>query len=171
MEDYKIHLLALASVLFASFSLGIGSGALGFEGTMAAIGVAVSFLSFDLFKKEVLKRGRDSEVKLMENILGASIFLVAVSGGLLSPVVPESLVFSFLAVFALAEIFRLEASADFRKAYEFRLGMKAWFVLLAASYVFFDVNVYYLFYGFLVLLAVFAYNFVDLVYRILKQEA
>lgn len=129
---------------------------------ISAASALLFLFSAQELNRAVLEESVNKKFKAYRDFVETLGLFTVIAAGLTAGIVPFYLSLVVLISLGATKIYELELSKRFRQSFNFRLGEKVWIGLTAAMYLLASSNLYFLFYGYLLLAAVMLYDLLGL---------
>ncbi len=129
---------------------------------ISGVSVLAFLFSAQELNRAVLEESVTKKGKAYRDFVETLGLFAVIAAGLTAGIVPFNLSLAVLVSLGVVKIYELELSKRFRQSFNFRLGEKVWIGLTAAMYLLASSNLYFLFYGYLLLAAVMLYDLLGL---------
>lgn len=129
---------------------------------LSGVSVLAFLFSAQELNRAVLEESVTKKGKAYRDFVETLGLFTVIAAGLTVEIVPFYLSLIVLVSLGTVKIYELELSKRFRQNFNFRLGEKVWIGLTAAMYLLASSNLYFLFYGYLLLSTLILYDLAGL---------
>lgn len=133
-----------------------------YHGLTSGISALLFLLAAQELNRSVLEESVSRKGKAYRDLIETAGLFTVIGAGLTAGIVPFYLSLAVLVTLGVTKIYKMELSKRFRQSFHFRLGEKTWIALTGVIYLAAYTNLYFLFYGYLLLAAVMTYDLIGL---------
>lgn len=162
MKNAKTVLLAASALLMSLVPLVAFHAQHNYHQLMAGLGALLFLFASQELNRSILEESVHRKGKAYRDFIETLGLFLVITGGMVADIVPTNLSIGVLMAIGVSKIYCMELSKRFRQRFSFRLGEKIWVAIIGTVYLLSYSNAYFLFYGYLLLLAVMAYDLMGL---------